>query len=53
MKKFLTNRVINLRSRQRMLKCYVHPVLLYRAEAMTFSARAIAKIKASEMWFHI
>ncbi len=52
MKNFLTNRFINLKSRKRMLKRYVYSVLLYSFETITFSAQAIKRLEACEMWFY-
>ncbi len=51
MKNFLANRSINLKSRKRMLKCYVYSVL-YSFETLTFSAQAIKRLEACEMWFY-
>ncbi len=35
-----------------MLKCYVYSVLLYSFETITFSAQAIKRLEACEMWFY-
>jgi hypothetical protein len=52
MKNYLTNGAINMKRRQKMLKCYIHSVLLYGAEATTYTAQTIKRIEACEMWFY-
>lgn len=52
MKTFLCNDHLNLDLRQRMVKCYVWPVLLYGVETWTFKLSTLNRIEAFEMWIH-
>ena len=51
LKHLLTNRHISIKTRMRVLKCYVWPVLLYGAETWTISKEMRKKLEAAEMWF--
>lgn len=50
MSKSLCCRDIKLDTRQRILRCYIWPTLLYGAETWTISKTMIRKITAFEMW---
>ena len=53
MKSILTNKnmSISMATRQRVLQCYVEPILMYGFEAWTISKPIQKKIEAVEMWF--
>ena len=40
-----------METRQRVLKCYIEPILMYGCEAWTIDKQAERKILATEMWF--
>ena len=52
MKNLLCNDNLNLKLRQRMIKCYVWSVLLYGVEAWTLKMNIINRLEAFEMWIH-
>ena len=52
MKNLLCNDSLNLKLRQRMVKCYVWSVLLYGVEAWTLKVNVINRLEAFEMWIH-
>ena len=46
----LKNKKITIRTRMRVLKCYVHPILQYGCETWTLNAELRRAINAFEMW---
>ena len=46
----LKNKKMSIRTRMRVLKCYVHPILRYGCEAWTLNAELKRAINAFEMW---
>ena len=51
MKNILTNRNISMETRQRVLSCYIEPILMYGCESWTINKKAESNILATEMWF--
>ena len=51
MKSILTNKNMSMVTRQRVLQCYVEPILLYGCETWTITRPIQKKIEAMEMWF--
>ena len=51
MRHILTNSKLAFQVRERVLRCYVHPILMYGSEAWTMSKQVEKRITASEMWF--
>ena len=51
MKYILTNKNVSMATRQRVLQCYVEPVLMYGCETWTITKPIQKKIEAVEMWF--
>ena len=43
---------LNLKLRQRMVKCYVWSVLLYGVESWTLKVSTMNRLEAFEMWVH-
>lgn len=43
---------LNLKLRQRMIKCYIWSILLYGAEIWTLKATTINRLEAFEIWLH-
>lgn len=52
MRSLFCNDSLNLKLRQRMIKCYIWSVLLYGAEVWTLKAATINRLEAFEMWLH-
>lgn len=52
MRSFFSNDNLNLKLRQRMIRCYIWSVLLYGAETWTLKAAAVNRLEAFEMWLH-
>jgi len=52
MKAFFSNDNLNVKLRQRMIKCYIWTVLLYGAETWTLRVATINRLEAFEMWLH-
>jgi hypothetical protein len=52
MKTLFCNDSINLKLRQRMIKCYVWSVLLYGCETWTLKVGTMNRLEAFEMWLH-
>ena len=50
MRNTLTNKSISLKTRKRIMKCYVWSTLLYGCETWTLSANTMKRITAFEMW---
>ena len=48
----LTNRMINLKTRKRILKSYVWSVLLYGCETWNISKNMEQKLASLELWFY-
>ena len=46
----LKNKKMSIRTRMRVLKCYVHPILQYGCETWTLNAELRRAINAFEMW---
>ena len=46
----LKNKKMSIRTRMRVLKCYVHPILQYGCETWTLNAELRRPINAFEMW---
>ena len=51
LKHILTNRHITMKTKIRVLECYVWPVMLYGAETWTISKAMKKTLEAAEMWF--
>ena len=51
MNSILTNKSMSVVTRQRVLQCYVAPILMYRCETWTITKPIQKKIEAVEMWF--
>ena len=51
MKSVLTNKNMSMATRQRVLQCYVEPILMYGCETWTITKPIQKKIEAVEMWF--
>ena len=51
MKLILTNKNMSMVTRQRVLQCYVEPILMYGCETWTITKPVQKKIEAVEMWF--
>ena len=49
--KLLRNRSLSIRTRMRVLYCYVHPVLMYGSEAWTITTDMKKRLASCEMWF--
>lgn len=47
----LTNMGISIKTRSRVLKCFVWSVMLHCCETWTISKRMRRRIEAAEMWF--
>jgi hypothetical protein len=52
MKKLYTDKSLSLEIRKRLMRCCVWSVMLYGAEATTYTARAISYMEACEMWIY-
>ena len=52
MRNLFCNDNINLKLRQRMIKCYVWSVLLYGCETWTLKVNTMNRLEAFEMWLH-
>ena len=52
MSKMFKNHKIALNTKQRLLQCYIYPVLLYGSECWTISSNMQKKLEATEMWFY-
>ena len=52
MGKILKDRKISMRKKVRLLKCYVHSILLFGCECWTLSPTMEKKKMAAEMWFY-
>lgn len=50
MKPLFCNRGLNLNLRQRMIKCYVWPVLMYGVESWTLKTNTLNRLEAFELW---
>lgn len=50
MRAFLCNDNLNLKLKQRMVKCYIWSVLLYGMESWTLIIRSLNRLEAFEMW---
>ena len=50
--KVLTNRTMTIKTRKRVLDCYLMTNLLYASECWTISAHMRSKLEAAEMWFY-
>ena len=50
MKPLLTSRKLQIKTRIRLLKCYVYSILLYGAETWTISKKSSQRIKSFETW---
>ena len=48
---FLKNRAISIRTKARVVKCYVWSVLFYGSECWTLSKDMEKRLEATEMWF--
>ena len=51
MKSILTNKNMSMATRQRVLQCYVEPILMYGCETWIITKPTQKKIEAVEMWF--
>ena len=51
MKHILTNINLSLETRQKVLKSYIEPILVYGCEAWTISGQLERTLEATEMWF--
>ena len=52
MEKVIKNKNITIETRNRILQCYVIPILTYDSECWTISPNMERKLEAAEMWFH-
>lgn len=52
MDKFFKDRKIKSDIKNRILECYVHPILMYGCECWTLSPESERRLNAAEMWFH-
>lgn len=52
MRSLFCNKDLNLKLRQRMVRCYVWSVLLYGVESWTLKAVMLNRLEALEMWIH-
>ena len=52
MEKVIKNKNITIETRNRVLQCYVIPILTYGSECWTISPNMERKLEATEMWFH-
>ena len=52
MEKVIKNKNITIETRNRILQCYVIPILTYGSECWTISPNMERKLEAAEMWFH-
>ena len=50
--KVLTNRKMTIKTKKRVLDCYVTTNLLYASECWAISAHMRSKLEAAEMWFY-
>ena len=50
MKSILTNKRMSLGVRQRVLQCYIEPILLYGCESWSMTKQTLTSIEAMEMW---
>ena len=51
LKTILTNKKLSFKTRERVLQCYVYPILMYGCEAWTITRTIEKRIDAAEMWF--
>jgi len=51
LEKILTNRKLSMRTRIRVLNCYVYPVLKYGSEAWTLASDLSKRLESCEVWF--
>src|ERR1700729_34138 len=51
MRTILCNKSTSLKTRKRVLQCYIEPILLYGCEAWTLNKEAQRRVEAAEMWF--
>ena len=49
--KILTNRTMSMRTRIRVLNCYIYPVLMYGSETWTLASDTKKRLESFEMWF--
>ena len=52
MEKVIKYKNITIETRNRILQCYVIPILTYGSECWTISPNMERKLEATEMWFH-
>ena len=52
MEKVIKNKNITIETRNRILQCYVIPILTYDSECWTISPNMERKLEATAMWFH-
>ena len=52
MEKVIKNKHITIETRNRILQCYVIPILPYGSECWSISPNMERKLEATEMWFH-
>ena len=52
LEKVIKNKNITIETRNRILQCYVIPILTYGSECWTISPNMERKLEATEMWFH-
>ena len=51
MKSILCNKSLSMNVRNRVLKCYIEPVLLYGSESWNINEQIRKNLEATEMWF--
>ena len=49
--KILTNRTMGMRTRIRVLNCYIYPVLMYGSETWTLASDTKKRLESCKMWF--
>ena len=52
MRSMLCSKDLSLNMKKKIIQCYVHPILLYGAEAWTMSEASESRVNAFEMWMY-
>ncbi|GFR94562.1 RNA-directed DNA polymerase from mobile element jockey [Elysia marginata] len=51
MKNILTNPHMSIKTRKRVLECYIEPMLMYGCESWIISKQTRGRLEATEIWF--
>ncbi|GFR97864.1 endonuclease-reverse transcriptase [Elysia marginata] len=51
MKNILTNPHMSIKTRKKVLECYIEPILMYGCETWIISKQTRGRLEATEMWF--